>query len=78
MSSRQDITMPQYAYLLNRNQNRVCRLNGILQSASMPNKPNLCQSFSDHVLYSPDQLPPKVDLRGQMTAVEDQSRVGSW
>ncbi|CAF2737192.1 unnamed protein product [Rotaria sp. Silwood2] len=43
----------------------------------MPNKPQLCQSFSDHVLYSSDQLPPKVDFRAAMTLVEDQSRIGS-
>ncbi|CAF5211744.1 unnamed protein product, partial [Rotaria magnacalcarata] len=69
--------MPRNSYLLNRNQSRICRLNGILESMSIPNKPELCQSFSDHVLYSPDQLPPKVDFRSNMTAVEDQSKIGS-
>ncbi|CAF1314177.1 unnamed protein product [Rotaria sp. Silwood1] len=69
--------MPQQSFLLNLNESRVCRLNGILGSASMPNKPQLCQSFSDHVLYSNDQLPPKVDFRAAMTPVEDQSRIGS-
>jgi hypothetical protein len=27
---------------------------------------------------SSDQLPPKVDLRPDMTPVEDQSSIGSW
>ena len=65
-------------YLLNRIESRICRLNGIQQSDNLPNKPQLCQSFSDHVMYSNDQLPPKVDLRPNMTPVEDQSRIGSW
>ncbi|CAF0884041.1 unnamed protein product [Rotaria sordida] len=69
--------MPRQSFLLNVNESRVCRLNGILESASMPNKPELCQSFSDHILYSSDQLPPKVDFRAAMTPVEDQSRIGS-
>ncbi|CAF3373550.1 unnamed protein product [Rotaria socialis] len=69
--------MPQKSYLLNRNQSRICRLNGILESMTMPNKPELCQSFSDHVIYSADKLPPKVDFRSSMTAVEDQSKLGS-
>ncbi|CAF4360146.1 unnamed protein product [Rotaria sordida] len=43
----------------------------------MPYKENLRQFFSDHVLYSNDQLPPKVDLRPDMTPVEDESRIGS-
>jgi hypothetical protein len=65
-------------YLLNRIESRICRLNGICQSSSLPRNPNLRQSFSDHVLYSGDQLPPKVDLRPEMTPIEDQSKIGSW
>ena len=65
-------------YLLNRIEKRFCRLNGIVESEELPQKPQLCQSFADHVLYSSDQLPPKVDLRPQMTPVEDQSKIGSW
>lgn len=70
--------MPRKTYLLNRIEARVCRLNGILESTYLPNKPELCQSFADHVVYDSNQLPPKVDLRANMTAVEDQSKIGSW
>ncbi len=70
--------MPQNTYLLNRIESRICRLNGILPSSVLPDKPKLRQSFADHMLYSSDQLPPKVDLRANMTPVEDQSRIGSW
>ncbi|CAF0856504.1 unnamed protein product [Adineta steineri] len=69
--------MPRLAYLLNRIESRVCRLNGIQPSRSLPRKPELRQSFADHVMYSSDQLPPKVDLRANMTSVEDQSKIGS-
>ena len=70
--------MSRNTYLLNRGESRVCRLNGILESSDLPSKPELRQSFADHVLYNTDQLPPKVDLRANMTSVEDQSRIGSW
>jgi hypothetical protein len=70
--------MPRVTYLLNRIESRVCRLNGIRESSTLPDKQELRQSFSDHVLYSSDQLPPKVDLRSNMTPVEDQSKIGSW
>lgn len=66
------------AYLLNRLESRVCRLNGILHSSLSPDKPELRQSFVDRVRYTDTQLPPKVDLRMHMTPVEDQSKVGSW
>lgn len=73
-----DKEMPGATYLLNRIESRICRLNGIKQSDDLPRKAQLCQSFSDHMMYSNDQLPPKVDLRSNMTPVEDQSRIGSW
>lgn len=70
--------MPQKTYLLNRIESRYYRLNGILKSDLLPKKPELCQSFANHVIYKHNELPPKVDLRTNMTPVEDQSRVGSW
>lgn len=54
------------------------RLDGLIPSSRLPFKSQLCQFFRDHILYSPDQLPPKVDLRPEMTPVEDQSQIGSW
>jgi hypothetical protein len=65
-------------YLVDRINSRKFYLNGILPSTRLPNKQKLCQAFRDNVLYSPNQLPHKVDLRSDMTPVEDQSNVGSW
>ena len=65
-------------YLLNKINARKCRLNGILPSTRLPRKHNLRQPFRDHLLYNAQELPPKADLRDQMTPVEDQSRIGSW
>ncbi len=65
-------------YLINRNENRKFRLNGLIRSIRLPHKHHLRQAFQDHMLYSSDQLPPKTDLRPNMTPVEDQSQIGSW
>ena len=54
------------------------RLNGLVPSSRLPSESQLCENFRDHILYAAEQLPPKVDLRAEMTPVEDQSRVGSW
>jgi hypothetical protein len=70
--------MPLKKFLINRNQNRKFRLNGIIRSTRLPNKQSLCQAFQDHILYSSDQLPPKSDLRPYMTPIVDQSQIGSW
>lgn len=70
--------MPLKRFLINQNQNRKFRLNGILPSSRLPHKHHLRQAFSNHVIYSPDELPPKTDLRSSMTLVEDQSQIGSW
>ncbi|CAF3376785.1 unnamed protein product [Rotaria sp. Silwood1] len=64
-------------YLINKINSQKHRLNGILPSNSLPSKSNLCKAFHDNILYTPDQLPPKVDLRKDMTSVEDQSKIGS-
>lgn len=72
------LRMDPKTYLFNRLESRVCRLNGIVHSSSRPEKAELRQTFSSHVLYSSDQLPPKVDLRPNLTEVEDQSTIGSW
>ncbi|CAF2066013.1 unnamed protein product [Rotaria magnacalcarata] len=69
--------MPIKTYLLNKLLNRKCRINGIFPSIRLPRKQHLCQAFSDHIIYGSEQLPPKTDLRNDMTEVEDQSRIGS-
>jgi hypothetical protein len=70
--------MPFKTFLTNKANSKKFRLNGLIPSARLPNKRQLCQSFSNHVRYRAEQLPPKVDLRQDMTTVEDQSRIGSW
>jgi len=70
--------MPTRTYLSNRTAQRKCRLHGIVPSKRLPHKAKLQQNFSNHILFSQPQLPPKVDLRFEMTPVEDQSSIGSW
>lgn len=70
--------MPFRKFLMNRYKNRKFRLDGIFPSIYLPSKQCLCQAFSDNLIYNADELPPKVDLRQDMTPVEDQSRLGSW
>ena len=65
-------------YLVSRINSKKFRLNGILPPDHRPNKQKLCQVFRDHLLYSSAQLPHKVDLRSEMTPIEDQSQIGSW
>ncbi|CAF5075931.1 unnamed protein product, partial [Rotaria sp. Silwood1] len=69
--------MPLRTYLYNRFSAQKFRLNGIMPSVNLPSKENLRQFFSDHILLNDDQLPPKVDLRPDMTPVENQSKIGS-
>jgi len=70
--------MPTRTYLSNRTTKRKCRLNGLVPSKRLPQKAKLQQHFSNHMLFSDPQLPRKVDLRFEMTPVEDQSSIGSW
>jgi len=65
-------------YLVNESGTRKYRINGALRSTRQPNNVKLCLAFSDHLIYAAKELPPKTDLRPYMTAVEDQSQIGSW
>lgn len=65
-------------FLINRYKNRKFRLDGIFPSTRLPSKHRLCLAFANHLVYSAEDLPPKTDLRSEMTPVEDQSRIGSW
>ncbi|UJR09185.1 hypothetical protein I4U23_013433 [Adineta vaga] len=69
--------MPTRTYLKNRRNNRKCRLNGIVASQRKPEKAKLQRHFRDHMQFSYSQLPPKVDLRFDMTPVEDQADIAS-
>ena len=70
--------MPRVSYLFNQITHKRYRLNGIKISNRLPHKEFLKHLFADHVQFNDDELPPKVDLRPEMTPVEDQSTVGSW
>ncbi|CAF1461746.1 unnamed protein product [Didymodactylos carnosus] len=62
-------------FLTNRRRGTRYRLNGITQSTFSPSR---WQPFSNiRKLTSAGELPAKVDLRPQMTPVEDQSQIGS-
>ncbi|CAF2063912.1 unnamed protein product [Rotaria magnacalcarata] len=64
-------------YLINKINAQKHRLNGIIPSNRLPSKSNLCRAFRDNIVYTQKELPPKVDLRKDMTRVEDQSKIGS-
>jgi hypothetical protein len=70
--------MPLRTYLVNKNENKKFRIDGLVRSTHLPKEKHLCQHFRHHMLFSPHQLPPKADLRSKMTPVEDQSRIASW
>ena len=65
-------------FLANKIDNKKFRFDGLAPSRRLPNKRELCQKFRHHRIHGHDQLPPKVDLRPDMTPVENQSRMGSW
>ncbi|CAF1374677.1 unnamed protein product [Rotaria sordida] len=69
--------MPFKTYLINKTNNQKFRLDGVLRSRRLPAKHKLCQKFRQHMVLRTDQLPPKVDLRPDMTPIEDQSQIGS-
>ncbi|CAF0949495.1 unnamed protein product [Adineta ricciae] len=69
--------MPVKTFLTSQASNSKFRVNGLIPSPRLPEKRQLCQSFREHLVYAPEQLPPKVDLRADMTPVEDQSQIGS-
>jgi hypothetical protein len=70
--------MPIKTFIRDRFKTTKHRLNGVLKSRRLPKSAALCQNFRDHTTVTPDELPPKVDLRHDMTPVEDQSKIGSW
>ena len=62
-------------FLTNKADNKKFRFDGLAPSRRLPNKRELCQKFHHQKIH---RLPPKVDLRPDMTPVEYQSRIGSW
>jgi hypothetical protein len=72
------LSMPTRTYLTSQTTKRKCRLNGVVPSKRMPEKAHLRKKFSNHIKFSHPELPPKVDIRPDMTPVEDQSSISSW
>ncbi len=70
--------MPPKRFLISKFKQKKFRVDGLIDSPRLPNKPQLRQRFDGHVLYRPEQLPRKVDLRSDMTPVEYQEEIGSW
>ena len=70
--------MSRRTYLVDTKTHTKSRLNGVQPSTRLPQKAKLQQDFTAHMRFSAPQLPPKVDLRSEMTPVENQSSVGSW
>jgi len=50
----------------------------MVPSKRKPHKAKLQKRFSDHMKFTAQQLPRKVDLRYAMTPIEDQADIGSW
>lgn len=70
--------MSRRTYLVDPKTHTKSRLNGVQPSTRLPQKAKLQQDFTAHMCFSAPQLPRKVDLRSEMTQVENQSSVGSW
>ncbi|CAF4159804.1 unnamed protein product [Rotaria magnacalcarata] len=69
--------MPIHYYISHRKTEIKRRIDGMLASTRMPNNAQLQQNFSDHMKLDQSQLPRKINLRSEMTPVEDQSAIGS-
>ena len=65
--------MPFKHYLTNKLNIPKRRVTDILQTTSLSN----IKRLSHNILYRVDPLPSKVDLRPDMSLVDDQSRIGS-
>ena len=65
-------------FLINRPTGTKYRLNGVQPSEELPAEPDLKRLFSDYQLIAAGELPPAVDLRPYMTAVENQSKTACW
>ncbi len=65
-------------FLTDSNTGQQYRLNGYIPSHRPPSHPDLRQNFSDRMTFGAAQLPEKIDLRSDMTRIENQSTLGSW
>ena len=70
--------MPTRTYLTNKENNTKFRLNGIIRSTNPPNTNAMRLCAGQNFLLAANKLPPKVDLRPDMTSVENQSSAASW
>ncbi len=71
-------TQTKKMFLINRKTMERHCIGGFKKSTHKSTHKSLRQKFKKHIIYRPDDLPPKVDLRPWMTPVEDQSDLNSW
>ncbi|CAF1226868.1 unnamed protein product [Adineta steineri] len=66
--------MPEHAFLVDKTTGKKYRLDGYLPptSSAAASIAGIAKPFAPLILYSAEQLPPKVDLRKDMTEVENQ------
>ncbi|CAF1226848.1 unnamed protein product [Adineta steineri] len=66
--------MPLKTYIVNKTTGEKYRLNGVLPSASLPagSAAGVAKAFAPLIRYPVEELPPKVDLRNDMTEIENQ------
>jgi hypothetical protein len=64
--------------LYNKTTNERHRLNGDIDAGRKPVDESLSRDFTEHIVYDPSELPPKVDPRRWMTKVEHQEELQSW
>jgi hypothetical protein len=65
-------------FLTDPHSGQQCRIDGCIPSTHLPQKYKLQQDFSNIMCCSSAELPPKIDLRPNMTPVENQATIGSW
>ena len=65
-------------YFVDHINNRRYPLNGVIPSGRSTSQAASNELFRNHIVLSSSQLPPKVDLRPDMTAIENQWTANSW
>ncbi|CAF1092969.1 unnamed protein product [Adineta steineri] len=66
--------MPEHVFLVDNTTGKKYRLNGVLPPASLPagSAAGVAKAFAPLIRYPVEELPPKVDLRNDMTEIENQ------
>lgn len=70
--------MPTKTYFVDHINNCRYPLNGVIPSTAPTTVTAATRLFRYHMVLSAPELPPQVDLRPDMTAVEQQAQANSW